>query len=315
MPIPDYQTIMRPLLAMLEDGAQRRLSELYTELCDQFELTENEREQRVNSGRQTVMRNRVGWARTYLHKAGLLTIPVRSYCQITERGRKALLDNPERLDNRYLKQFPEFIAFQTPKTKKTDTAQAQPGAGISGHDSQEAGIEDIATPEEALQAAYTALQQTLASDLLDTIKQGPPAFFEQLVVDVMLAMGYGGSREEAGRATQLSADGGIDGIISEDRLGLDNIYLQAKRWEGTVGRPDIQKFAGALQGMKAKKGVFITTSDYSTEAKAFASNLDSSMVLINGDQLAELMIEFGVGVTTKETYIVKAIDTDYFLDD
>lgn len=305
MPIPDYQSVMRPLLALLEDGLPHTLSELHDQLCAQFGLTSEEITQRISSGRQTVMRNRVGWARTYLHKAGLLTLPIRGSCEITDRGRKALLECPERVDNKYLKQFPEFVDFQTPKKKPVETHESD----------TEVESDSTATPEEQLESAHQSLKQTVSSELLETIKQGSPAFFEQLVVDLMLAMGYGGSREEAGKATQLRADGGIDGIINEDRLGLDTIYLQAKRWDNTVGRPEIQKFAGALQGFRAKKGVFITTSDYSSEAKEFAANLESKIVLLNGEQLTELMIECDLGVTTKDTYVVKTIDSDYFIED
>lgn len=301
MTIPDYQTLMRPLLDQLDDGNLHSLDELHEKLCDIFKLTPEDISKRISSGRQTVIRNRVGWARTYLHKAGLLSLPQRGYCQITARGTQALIDCPERVDNKYLKQFPEFITFTTPKKRAKDTTVEEDTS--------------TATPEEQLEAAHLSLTQTLASDLLDIIKQSTPGFFEQLVVDLMLAMGYGGSREEAGKATQLSADGGIDGIINEDRLGLDTIYLQAKRWEGTVGRPEIQKFVGALQGFRAKKGVFITTSDFSNEAYDYVTNIDSKIVLINGDQLTEFMIEYNLGVNTKDTYVVKNIDTDYFIEE
>jgi len=302
MAIPDFQTIMRPLLASIKDGEPHSLSALYEKLSADFNLTDEEKSRRINSGRQTVIRNRVGWARTYLHKAGLLTLPKKGHCQITDRGHKALEVKPERIDNRYLKQFPEFVEFQRPKPKELDSDDEALSSNDPSND----------TPEEALENAYRSLTKSLGDELLQIIKQSTPLFFEQLVVDLMLAMGYGGSRAEAGKATQMTADGGIDGIINEDRLGLDTIYLQAKRWEGTVGRPEIQKFAGALQGFRAKKGVFITTSDYSSEAREFASNLDSKIVLINGQQLTELMIESGLGVTTKETYTVKSLDSDYF---
>tara|TARA_R110002094_G_scaffold82884_3_gene87758 strand:+ start:155 stop:1060 length:906 start_codon:yes stop_codon:yes gene_type:complete len=301
MPIPDYQSLMRPLLQILEDDNAHSLAELHDHLCELFLLTPEEISERINSGRQTVIRNRVGWARTYLHKAGLLELPSRGNCSITALGHQALIDCPERVDNKYLRQFPEFVKFQTPK------ASPVPAIVIAK--------ESDDTPEEQLQNAYSALNQTLASELLDTVKQGSPAFFEQLVVDLMLAMGYGGSREEAGKATKLSADGGIDGMINEDRLGLDTIYLQAKRWEGTVGRPEIQKFAGALQGFRAKKGVFITTSDFSSEALNFVENIENKIVLINGEQLTELMVEYSLGVNTKDTYVVKTIDSDYFIED
>jgi restriction system protein len=227
--IPDYQTIMRPLLALLEDDEAHAIAELSHQLSDHFELSDDELNQRIKSGRQTVIRNRVGWTRTYLHEAGLLSLPVRGQCQISERGLQALLDCPEKLDNTYLMQFPEFVAFRYPNTIVEG----------GGETTSECDTESNATPDEALEQAYETLQQALASELLETIKQGSPAFFEQLVVDLMLAMGYGGSRKEADKATQYTADGGIDGVINEDPLGLDTIYLQAKRYtDATVGRPD-----------------------------------------------------------------------------
>ncbi len=303
MPIPDYQSIMRPLLALLEDGQVHKPAALHQALCDYFQLTPEEIQQSLKSG-QAVMRNRLGWARTYLHKAGLVKLPARGQWQITDQGCQALVDCPETINNQYLKQYPGFLDFVTP-----NKGTSEPSSVLEGEIT-----ENTATPEEALESAHQSLQQTLANELLLNIKQASPAFFEQLVVDLMLAMGYGGSREDAGKATQLSADGGIDGIINEDRLGLDTIYLQAKRWEGTVGRPEIQKFAGALQGVRAKKGVFITTSDYSEGAKEFAANLDSKIVLINGELLTDLMIEYDLGVSPKQTYTVTTLDTDYFVE-
>lgn len=303
MPIPDYQSLMHPLLAQLENGEAKSINQLLIDLTQQFQLTEQEQQQRINSSSTTVMKNRLGWARTYLHKAGLVTLPKKAHCQITQRGITALYECPERVDNKYLQQFPEFLEFVKPK-RKASTIDTEAGADIDTN---------TATPEEQLSKAYQSLNQTLASDLLEVIKQSSPEFFEQLVVDLMLAMGYGGSKEEAGQATQQSADGGIDGIIKEDPLGLDSIYLQAKRYtDNKIGRPEIQKFAGALMGFRAKKGVFITTTDYSAEAKDYCDSIESKIVLINGEQLADLMIEHSLGVSTKETYAIKTIDTDYF---
>jgi len=306
MAIPDYQTVMRPLLAMLEDGQPHRLSDLYQKISDHYQLTEEERKQRINSGRQAVIRNRVGWARTYLHKAGLLSLPIRAHCQITERGHKALLDNPETLNNQYLKNFPEFVAFQSPKAKSADQDDTV----------AEVTAEGTATPEEVLEAAHEQLKQALAAELLETVKSATPEFFEGLVVDLMLAMGYGGSRKEAGQATQYTADGGVDGVINEDPLGLDTIYLQAKRYtDTTVGRPDIQAFVGALEMKRARKGVFITTSRFSSEALEYIAMIEKRVVLIDGKQLADLMIKHNLGVSIKETYQIKAIDSDYFSED
>ena len=294
---------MRPLLSAVADGTVYHFNSAFEQVCSHFQLDEKERAEKLPSGKQTVIRNRVAWARTYMKKAGLITAPGRSQLQITERGQQALEDCPERVDVKYLKQFPEFQAFHT--AKKKDKPQQEAAA------SDEAVTE---TPEEQIENAYRSMRETLSSDLLEMIKSQSPGFFEQLVVDLMLKMGYGGSREEAGRATQQSADGGIDGVIHEDRLGLDTIYLQAKRWENTVGRPDIQKFAGALQGEGATKGVFITTSDYSLGAREYAQRVSSRIVLIDGHQLAQLMIDFGLGVSTRDVYEVKTIDSDYFLD-
>ena len=294
---------MRPLLAAIADGATYQFNDALEHVCVFFQLTDEERAEKLPSGKQAVIRNRVAWARTYMKKAGLLTAPGRSQLQITERGSKALQDCPERVDVKYLKQYPEFLEFNTAKKKvKTEEVISQ------------STDDESTTPEEQIEDAYSSLRASLASDLLETIKSQTPAFFEQLVVDLMLKIGYGGSRVEAGKATQLSADGGIDGVIHEDRLGLDTIYLQAKRWENTVGRPEIQKFAGALQGEGATKGVFITTSDYSSGAREYAECVNSRIVLIDGSQLAQLMIDSGLGVSTREVYEIKAIDSDYFSD-
>ena len=296
---------MRPLLSAVKDGNSHPFGEAFEQVCQHFQLTEAERSEKLPSGKQTIIRNRLGWARTYMKKAGLLHSPGRSQLQITKRGLKALAECPDRIDTKYLRQFPEFQEFHGVK-QKSPTEKDQPVT----HDD-----ESSETPEEQIDNAYRSLRETLALDLLEMIKKQSPAFFEQLVVDLMLKMGYGGSREEAGRATQLSADGGIDGVIHEDRLGLDKIYLQAKRWESTVGRPEIQKFAGALQGEGATKGVFITTSDYSKEARQYTQRVNSRIVLIDGHQLAQLMIDFGLGVSTREVYEIKSIDSDYFSDD
>ncbi len=303
MPIPDFQSIMRPMLQHLSDGQQHSITELHDKISDDFGLTSEERKERINSGKQTVMRNRVGWARTYLNKAGLLEIPVKGHAQITERGRQALDECPDRVDVKYLKQYEEFLEFLTPKSQGQVT---EVGAETTGEES---------TPEEQLEAAHKAIVKSLADEILDTIRTATPTFFEQLVVDLMISMGYGGSRKEAGQATQSTNDDGIDGIIKEDRLGLDTIYLQAKRWQNTVHRPEIDKFIGSLTRHRARKGVFITTSDFSPGALDAVHTLDMKIVLIDGQQLAELMIEHNLGVTRKEVYEVKQIDSDYFNED
>ncbi len=302
MTIPDYQTLMRPLLAQLEDGQPRTMPQLRQGLSEYFQLTPEEQAEQFSSGRP-VLRNRAGWARTYLHKAGLVSLPARGLCQITDLGVQALKDCPEQIGNRYLKQFPEFLDFI--KRRKPE--------GDSDNDIQR--VDDTVTPDEQLEAAYQMLNQELADNLLTMLKEGSPVFFEKVVVDLMLAMGYGGSRKDAGRATQATNDDGIDGIIKEDKLGLDVIYLQAKRWANTVHRPEIDKFIGSLTRNRARKGVFITTSSFSGGACEAVNTLDMKIVLIDGAQLAELMIEHNLGVARKDAYEVKAIDSDYFNED
>lgn len=299
MPIPDFQSVMRPMLVAVSDGQQHKLPDVMDAVCQHFQLTEEERAERLPSGKQTVIKNRIGWARTYLTKAGLLTIPGRAMIQITERGQAALQQCPERVDVRYLKGFPEFVAFHTVKA-----TEEQPES--------EEGVITAATPDEQIAQAYQSLQEALTDELMQTIQDATPAFFEQLVVDLMIAIGYGGSRKEAGKATKATGDDGIDGIIKEDKLGLDTIYLQAKRWKNTVHRPEIDKFIGALTRQRARKGVFITTSELSDGAREAASGLDMKIVLLDGKELASLMIEHGLGVTTKEVYAIKQLDTDYF---
>lgn len=300
MSIPDFQTIMRPVLESVRDGVAMPLSALRKHIADVFQLSENERKERLPSGRQAVINNRVGWARTYLNKAGLLTIPSKGMVQITARGREALANGPERLTVTWLKQFPEFADFHTAKPQMVDVLE-----GL------ETEVPEI-TPDEQLAQAHQALLQSLADEILTQVRAATPAFFEQLVVDLMLAMGYGGSRREAGRATQATNDDGIDGIIKEDKLGLDVIYLQAKRWTNTVHRPEIDKFIGALTRQRARKGVFITTSEFSIGAREAALGLDIKVVLIDGVELARLMVENNLGVDVKQVYEVKQMDSDYF---
>ncbi len=254
MAIPDYQTLMLPLLKSVGQRGSLKYSEAVTIVSDHFKLTDDERAELLPSGKQDIISNRVGWAKTYMVKAGLLNSPARGLMEITERGKKVLADNPSKVDVLYLKQFPEFQAFREKRNEKSDASPATQKSAATDAFEQ--------TPEELFEGSYQELKNELIDDLLRRIKACTPAFFERLVVDVIVAMGYGGSRAEAGRAVGKSGDEGIDGIINEDRLGLDVIYLQAKRWEGNVSRPEVQKFAGALQGKRAKKGIFITTSDY-----------------------------------------------------
>jgi restriction system protein len=303
MSVPDYQSMMRPLLVQLADGQTRSMQDLREGVAQAFQLTPEEKEERIPSGKTTVLSNRVGWARTYLHKAGLLTLPKKAHCKITQRGLKALQDCPERIGNSYLKQFPEFQEFVSSSRDK------------SSPEAVDVGVADTSTPDEQMELAAGKLNQALASQLLDAIKTNSPWFFEKLVVDLMLAMGYGGARAESGRATKTTGDDGIDGTINEDKLGLDTIYLQAKRWENTVHRPEIDKFIGALTRQGARKGVFITTSNFSEGALEAALGLSISIVLIDGKRLAELMIDHNIGVNIKQTFHVKDLDSDYFNED
>lgn len=300
MAIPDYQTIMLPLLKFASDGKEHTLREAVDKLANEFKLTDEERELKLPSGQQTVLHNRVGWARTYLKKALLLNAPRRSYFQISLRGNEILASNPMRIDIEFLNQFPEFREFKSLRHEK------------EGEDS----IPTVGdTPEEVLEEAYINLRQDLASDILQQIKQSSSRQFERIVVQLLVAMGYGGTLKDAGKAVGKSGDEGIDGIIKEDRLGLDVIYIQAKKWDSTVGRPEIQKFAGALQGQRAKKGIFLTTSDFSKDAYEYVAKIDSKIVLIDGQQLSQFMIDHNLGVTSIANYEIKRIDSDYFMEE
>jgi len=300
MAIPDYQTCMLPFLRYLGDGKEHSLREAEEGLAEHFKLSPAERAELLPSGQQGIFKNRIGWARTYLKKAGLLEAPRRAVFKITERGLQALASNPARIDAKYLEQWPEFIEFRD--ISKTGNESALPAEQPLAK----------TTPEEAIELAHQGLREQLAQELLARILSCSPIFFEQLVVELLVKMGYGGSRRDAGERIGQAGDGGIDGIIKEDRLGLDTIFIQAKRWQGSVGRPEIQKFVGALQGQRAKKGVFITTSAYTPDAVDYASRIDTKVVLIDGKQLAGLMIDFDVGVSASASYVVKRVDSDYF---
>lgn len=305
MTIPDYQSCMLPLLRFAVDGQEHQIKDAALKLADEFRLSPEELSEFLPSGQQPVFINRIGWARTYLKKAGLLQNPRRSYFQITPRGHDVLKENPPEINVKFLERFPEFQEFKS--ARKEDSSDESPVQ-------TEAETAPAQTPHEALEVAYERLRSELAVEILQTLKVADPAMFENIVVELLVKMGYGGSRKDAGKAIGRSGDEGIDGIIKEDHLGLDNIYIQAKRWEGTVGRPEIQKFAGALQGQRARKGIFITTSEFSKDANEYVSRIDSKIVLIDGKSLARLMIDFGVGVATVAAYEVKKLDSDYFTD-
>ena len=272
-------------------------------LADEFDLSEEERKEMLPSGTQRLFNNRVAWALTYIRKAGLVESPKRGVFKITDRGQQVLSQNIKEIDVKFLNQFPEFVEFRKPKKKSAKAPLAiKP-------------LPDDKNPEETLEAAFQELQEGIAIELLQTVKKCDPDFFERLVIDVLIKMGYGGSRKEAGQAVGKTSDGGIDGIIKEDKLGLDIIYIQAKRWEGTVGRPEIQKFAGALQGQRARKGIFITTSNFTKDALNYVENIETKIILIDGQRLAELMIAYNVGANTTAIYEVKKIDSDYFIEE
>lgn len=295
---------MLPFLSLLKDGEEHTFREITETLSNQFQLTEAERHELLPSGNQEIMRNRVGWARTYLKKALLLDTPRRGVFVITERGQQVLGERLEKINVAYLKRFEEFCEFQNLSSQATEvqTIAVDP--------------ETTQTPTENIETSFNTLNNELANDLLILIKQQTPQFFEHLVVKLMQAMGYGGWSNESGQATQYTADGGVDGIINEDPLGLETIYLQAKRYaDNVIGRPDIQAFVGALEMKRSRKGVFITTSRFSKDATDYVSLIEKKVVLIDGKKLASLMIKHNLGVTVKEIYQVKTIDTDYFLED
>jgi len=297
MAIPDFETIMLPLLKVLSDKKEHHKSEVIDILAKQFKLTEEELAKMQPSGRNPVFGNRVAWARNYLNKAGLIDSPRWGYWSISDEG-IGILKTTKEINIKFLLEIPKFRSWLKKEDAKTDSPVVKETMQ--------------STPDDLFEVGYKKIQSELAQDLLSQIKRCSWAFFEKLVVELLLKMGYGGSRDDAGKALCRGGDEGIDGIIKEDRLGLDCIYLQAKRWESQVGRPEIQKFAGALIGKHAKKGVFITTSNFSKEALDFVKNIDSKIVLIDGEMLAQLMIENNVGVFSSSTFEIKKIDSDYF---
>lgn len=297
MAVPDFQSLMLPFLKLLDDGREHTKSEVIEALAVEFKLNEGDRKELLPSGRQSKFDNRVGWARTYLKKAGLLDSTGRGSFRISERGHEALRSRPERIDIGFLGQYPEFVEFRKMRTTAKEEEESEQ------------------TPEEVLESGYQSLRRDLAQELLAKVKGCSPKFFEQLVVDLLVAMGYGGSRADAGQAVGQSRDGGVDGIIKEDRLGLDVVYIQAKRWEEAVGRPVVQGFAGSLEGLRAKKGVMITTSRFTEDAQAYADRIEKKIILVDGEKLAQLMFEYGIGVAEVAKYTVKKIDSDYFGED
>lgn len=339
MTIPDFQSIMLPLLQFASDGVEHSVSEAVEAVATKMNLTDQERNQLYPSGKQKpIFDDRLHWSRTYLKQSGLLKDTRRSHFQITERGLQLLAEKPTTINMKTLERYPEYLAFKYRVRDKNVPARKRqiPEFDVSNRPTQ-IGKRDLPefdvlnrpassgrrvepefdatqnqTPKEAIEINYQRMKQALAQELLSTIKQQSPAFFERLVVELLVGMGYGGSIQDAGQAIGKSGDEGIDGIIKEDKLGFDVIYIQAKRWEKTIGRPEIQQFAGALQGQRARKGVFITTSSFTNEAKSFTTGIDNKIVLIDGEQLAQLMIDHNVGVAVDTVYELKRIDSDYF---
>ena len=295
---------MLPLLELLADGEERTSRELVEALALRFGLTDDERNELLPSGKQERFLNRASWARSYLKRALLVENTGRGRFRITSRGVEVLQSRPERIDIKYLMRFPELAESRSRQNNRHSEDAAADDAD-----------EVAQTPEEMLEAGYQSLRRELARELLQRVKSVSPRFFERLVVDLLVAMGYGGSRKDAGQAVGQSGDGGIDGIIKEDRLGLDVVYVQAKRWDGTVGRPVVQAFAGSLEGQRARKGVLITTSQFSQDAREYVSRIEKRIVLIDGEQLAQFMIDHGIGVAEVVSYTVKRIDADYFDQD
>jgi restriction system protein len=300
MAVPDFQSFMLPLLKFASDGNEHSQSEAAEALSHHFNITESDRKEMLPSGRQTRFDNRVAWASVYLRKAGFLESTRRGRFKITERGLEVLKSNSNRIDVKFLMKHGnvEFKEFHRPSRQD------------EGH--EETSSEAVRTPREVMDAGYQEMRRDLSQELLIRIKSCSPRFFEYLVVDLLVAMGYGGSRKDAGEAVGQSGDGGVDGIIKEDKLGLDAIYIQAKRWDATVGRPVVQAFAGSLEGQRARKGVLITTSQFSTDARDYVTRIEKKIVLIDGEELGKLMIDYGIGVAADAIYEIKRLDIDYF---
>jgi restriction system protein len=301
--VPDFQSFFLPLLQYSSDGNPHSAKDAYAAMAEHFNLSEEDLQAMLPSGKQTTFKNRVAWARAYLSKALLLESPKRGFFHITERGKKLLKSNPADLRVKHLKRYPEFVDFHTSGSKQD--------RGIETASDEER----TATPEEIFESAYQELRGSLANELLTQISKNSPEFFENLVIKLLVSMGYGGSIKDAGQAIGKGGDEGIDGIIKEDRLGLDVIYIQAKRWQGSVGRPEVQKFVGALHGQRAKKGVFITTGAFTRDAEQYVSTIDPKVVLIDGSRLVDLMIDHNLGVSIVDAYEIKKIDSDFFFEE
>ena len=301
MGIPDWQSLMLPLLELAGDQQEHSLRQAIDALANRFGLTDTDRRELLPSGRQRIFDNRVGWARTYLGKAGLLESPRRGSFRITSSGMEVISASPPSINIAYLMQFPGLVEFRG--LRGTSNTITEGPVGTSSE-----------TPEESLEIAYQRVREDLFAELLQMVKAGSPQFFEQLVVDLLVSMGYGGTRQDAGKAVGGSNDGGIDGLINDDLLGLDTVYIQAKRWDAPVGRPEVQRFVGALLGLRSRKGVLLTTSSFTKSAQEYISTIESRIVLIDGPTLAQLMVDHNVGVSAIASYEIKKINADYFTE-
>ncbi len=308
MSIPDYQTLMLPVLRSASNG-EVRISDVIAQLADEFRLTEAERSQLLPSGRITLFANRVHWAKTYLKQAGLISPTRRAHFVLTDRGRRALNSGQQRIDNRFLLQFPEFQDFKS-RSKSDNEAEPQTPILLAEDSTAE-------TPDEIMRKAHRQVLDQLMVEMIDRVVEAPPEFFERLIVELLVAMGFGGTVESAGQAIGRAGDNGVDGVIDQDALGLDRIYIQAKRYssDNKVGAPAIRDFFGSLDRFKAAKGVFVTTSDFTRDAHETAELLSKRIVLIGGQRLAELMVRHNIGCRIEETLHVKKIDEDFFSDE
>lgn len=299
MPVPDFQSFFLPVLRLSSDGNERTSAEIRDQIASEMKLSPEDLSQKLPSGVQTVFANRVAWSLVYLAKAGALERVKRGVFRITDRGKELLKLNVPKLTIKNLNVYPEFVAFhRSSPNGREDEPDDKP--------------EKTETPEEQLASAYKVLRDALATDVLEAVKKASPTFFEELVVELLVRMGYGGSIEDAGKAVGRAGDGGIDGIIKEDKLGLDVVYVQAKRWASSCGRPLVQAFAGSLEGARARKGVFMTTSTFTQDALEYVQRIEKRIVLIDGKQLADLMIDYDIGVSVSQIYKVKRLDSDYF---
>lgn len=299
MSVPGFQKTLLPILEFVSDGQNHRPADTLAYIQTHFALSDQDLSDRLPNGRTRIM-DRTLWAITYLRQSGLIESVSRGVFRITERGQSLLTEKPKSLTVKDLERYPEYLDF---KNRSRSEGKPQELDTVTTQD----------TPEEQLQKTYDAIRKRLEVDLLDALKASDPSFFEKVVVRLLVAMGYGGSVEDAGRTTRRTGDDGIDGVIKEDRLGLDLIHIQAKRWATTiVGRPEIQNFAGSLEGQRGRKGVFITTSGFSAEAREYVSRIEKKIVLIDGSELARLCVDFGVGVVNDSSYVIKRLDQDFF---